>query len=116
MRRRPNRELTEEQEQAADDFISGASEPPPSTSPSENQENRQQAGQKERSGSGRREPTYPWEESHVREDVKQTYPLRLPEPLHLKLKFLSEKTGKSMNELCNEAVREMVEERLDEIL
>jgi len=116
MRRRPNRELTEEQEQAADDFISGASEPPPSTSPSDDQSNRRQAGQKEQSGSGRRETTYPWEEPHVREDVKQTYPLRLPEPLHLKLKFLSEKTGKSMNELCNEAVRGMVEERLDEIL
>ena len=52
----------------------------------------------------------------MREDVKQTYPLRLPEPLHLKLKYLSERTGRSMNELCNRAVRELVEEQLDEVL
>lgn len=105
MRRRPNRELTEEQEQAADEFISGASVSPPSTS-STDQEGRGGSSQ------GR---VYPWEEPQVREDVKQTYPLRLPEPLHLKLKYLSQKTGRSMNELCNEAVRDLVEERLDEL-
>jgi hypothetical protein len=108
MRRRPNRELTEEQERAADEFISGASEPPPSTSTADRGE-----GGREHSA---REPVYPWEEPQVRDDVKQTYPLRLPEPLHLKLKYLSEKTGRSMNELCNEAVRDLVEERLDELL
>lgn len=60
--------------------------------------------------------TLPWQEEKVRQDVKQTYPLRLPEPLHLKLKFLSEETGKSMNELCNDAVRDLVEERLRDVL
>lgn len=109
MRRRPNRELTEEQEQAADEFISGASEPPPSTAP-DSQSKSEGDGDNSRSG------VYPWEEPKVREDVKQTYPLRLPEPLHLKLKYLSEKTGKSMNELCNEAVKELVQERLEEVL
>jgi hypothetical protein len=109
MRRRPNRELTEEQEQAADEFISGASEPPPSTAPT-NQENN------ESDGGGTQTHVYPWEEPQVREDVKQTYPLRLPEPLHLKLKYLSEKTGRSMNELCNEAVKELVEEQLGEVM
>jgi len=113
MRRRPNRELTEEQEQAADEFISGASEPPPSTSPSDSQQG--QGGDTDR-GSSPRKPAYPWEEPHVREDVKQTYPLRLPEPVHLKLKYLSEKTGRSMNELCNMAVRDLLEERLEEVL
>ena len=58
---------------------------------------------------------YPWEESHVREDVKTTYPLRLPEPLHLKLKYVSEQTGLSMNEICNRAVRDEVVNHLDEI-
>jgi len=109
MRRRPNRELTEEQEEAADEFISGASEPPPSTAP----DNERSGGS---SGAGTQKRVYPWEEPQVREDVKQTYPLRLPEPLHLKLKYISEKTGKSMNELCNEAVKGLVEERLDEVL
>jgi hypothetical protein len=108
MRKRPNRELTEEQEQAADEFISGASEPPPSTSSSSDQQ--------ETDSPPEEKSTYPWNEPHVREDVKQTYPLRLPEPLHLKLKFLSEKSGKSMNEICNEAVRDLVEERIDELL
>ncbi len=52
----------------------------------------------------------------MREDVKQTYPLRVPEPLHLKLKFLAERTAKSMNELCNEAVRGLIEEQLPGVL
>jgi predicted DNA-binding protein len=55
----------------------------------------------------------PWNEEGF---GKQTYPLRLPEPLHLKLKFLSEETGKSMNELCKDAVRDLVEERLRDVL
>lgn len=107
MRKRPNRELTEEQEQAADEFISGASEPPPSNV------NQRKSGN---SGQDTRGQVYPWEEPQVREDVKQTYPLRLPEPLHLKLKYLSEKTGRSMNELCNEAVKELVEQQLGEVM
>jgi hypothetical protein len=85
--------MTEDQKQAAEEFISGA---------------------ERSSNSG--EGILPWEEEKVREDVKQAYPLRLPEPLHLKLKFLAEKTGTSMNELCNEAVRELVEEQLDDVL
>ncbi len=50
-------------------------------------------------GSGRsdKEITYPWEESHIREDVKKNIPLRLPEPLYMKLKFIEEKTPYSMN-------------------
>lgn len=107
MRRKPNRELTEEQEQAAEQFISGASEPPPTTSTNQ---------QAPSGGTPSRTPAYPWEEPQVREDVKQTYPLRLPEPLHLKLKYISEKTGKSMNELCNEAVRGLVNDLLGDVL
>lgn len=109
MRRKPNRELTEEQEQAADEFITGASQPPPSTT-----------SDGDKSGSGEEDgdqaSVYPWEKPRVREDVKQTYPLRLPEPLHLKLKFLSEKTGRSMNELCNKAVKDLIDEEIEEVL
>lgn len=105
MRRRPNRKMSEEQERAADEFISGAEEP---SAPAE----QRSSGSPPSEG----EEVYPWQEVQVRDDVKQTYPLRLPEPLHLKLKFLSEKTGKSMNELCNEAVRSLVEDRLDEVM
>lgn len=107
MRRKPNRELTEEQEKAADEFISKASEPPPTTST-----DKQGTGGEVPSPN----PVYPWEEPQVREDVKQTYPLRLPEPLHLKLKYVSKKMGVSMNQLCNEAVRNLVNDRLGDIL
>jgi hypothetical protein len=97
MRKKPNRDMNEEQKEAAQEFISGAEEP---------------GG----SGQDAEEEPLPWQEEKVREDVKQTYPLRLPEPLHLKLKFLAEKTGKSMNEFCNEAVRGLVEEQLGDVL
>lgn len=95
MRKKPNRDMNEEQKEAAEAFISGAEEP---------------------KGPEDSEEALPWQEEQVREDVKQTYPLRLPEPLHLKLKFLAKKTGKSMNELCNAAVQDLVEERLGSIL
>ena len=101
--------MTEDQERAADEFISGAEEPPSSTSSPSTEREAATDGSSE---GGR---VYPWEEPHVREDVKQSYPLRLPEPLHLKLKYLSEKTGRSMNELCNEAIRGLVREQLDEV-
>lgn len=102
--------MTEDQERAAEEFISGAKGPPESAPPDSK-------GEETATGtSDQPRRVYPWEESQVREDVKQTYPLRLPEPLHLKLKYLSEQTGKCMNELCNEAVRGLVEEQLDEVL
>lgn len=99
MRRRPNRSLSEDQRQAADRFISGADGPP--STPGE--------------GDLVGEDAYPWEQPGVREDVKQTYPLRLPEPLHLKLKYVSEEAGRSMNELCNAAIRTLVEKKLDDL-
>lgn len=102
MKRRPRRNLNSEDERAIEEFISGAEEPP---SP--------RRGAQE---GGRREDVYPWEEPQVRQDVKQTYPLRLPEPLHLKLKFVSKRTGKSMNELCNAAVGALVENKLEELM
>jgi len=102
--------MTEEQERAAEEFISGANEPPASGISASDNEKR---SQRESSKGGE---VYPWEEPQVRDDVKQTYPLRLPEPLHLKLKYLSEKTGKSMNRLCNEAVEGLVDEHLEEVL
>lgn len=33
-----------------------------------------------------KEEIYPWEEPHIREDVKKNLPLRIPEPLYMKLK------------------------------
>lgn len=54
----------------------------------------------------------PWEEDRVRADVVKGYALRLPEPLYLKLKYVAEQTGQSINTLCREAIEGEVEERL----
>lgn len=64
------------------------------------------------SGKADQPETYPWEEPYVRQDVKQRYPTRLPEPLYLKLKYISSQTGQSMNSLINQAIEELVERAL----
>lgn len=104
--RPPNKRLTPEQQQAADTFIDAAepdrtgkaSNGAPSSNPSPEPADRP--------------PRYPWEASHVRDDVIKGYPLRLPEKLYLKLKYVSEETGRSMNQLCNDAVASAVEKEL----
>jgi len=98
MRKKRPGNLSPEDQDAAEEFIDGA-EDVPDDSISESDSS----------------PDYPWEEPHVRDDVHQTYPLRLPEPLHLKLKYVSEETGSSMNEICNRAVREAVEDKLQDL-
>ena len=54
----------------------------------------------------------PWEDERVRDDVVKGYALRLPEPLYLKLKWVAAERGQSMNELCRDAVEEVVEAHL----
>ena len=46
----------------------------------------------------------PWEEPHVRADVMKGYALRLPEPLYLQLKWTAKQTGRSINQLCRDAI------------
>lgn len=58
------------------------------------------------------EKTYPWEELHIREDVKKNIPLRLPEPLYMKLKFIAEHTPYSMNSFILERLTEIIEEEV----
>lgn len=43
------------------------------------------------------------------------YALRLPEPAYLKLKYVAEATGQSMNGLCREAIENVVEALLAEL-
>lgn len=104
MRSRPPRPSTPDI-QAADAFIAGAERaaPPPTAF----RQGPKQSG----------ESDLPWEAPHVREDVVKGYALRLPEPLYLKLKWVAEQTGQSINALCREAVDRVVGEaltRLDE--
>ena len=55
---------------------------------------------------------YPWEEPHVREDVKKTLPLRIDEPLYLKLKFIAQQTPYSMNSFILDRVIDEIEEEI----
>ena len=113
--RPPKKALTPEQERAASAFVGGA-----------------ETGA---SGSGQAEPTsapvvaapppqravelssgaYPWEAAYVREDVMKGYALRLPEPLYLKLKWVAEQTGRSINTVCREAIEEEVARQLGQM-
>jgi len=67
-------------------------------------------------GAGRKHTTenevYPWEEPHVREDVKKTLPLRIDEPLYLKLKFIAQRTPYSMNSFILDRVIDEIEEEI----
>lgn len=60
----------------------------------------------------KKQEAYPWEEPHIREDVKKNIPLRLPEPLYMKLKFIAEHTPYSMNSFILERLTEMIEEEV----
>ncbi len=62
--------------------------------------------------SSKKEEIYPWEASHIREDVKKNIPLRLPEPLYMKLKYIAEHTPYSMNSFILERLTEVIEEEV----
>lgn len=57
----------------------------------------------------------PWEEPHVREDVVKNLPLRLNEPLYLKLKYIASKTPYSMNSFIIEKIEQMVDEEIERL-
>ena len=67
-------------------------------------------------GAGRyrvkKEGIYPWEEPHIREDVMKSLPLRLTEPLYLKLKYIAAHTPYSMNSFILERITEEIEEEI----
>ncbi|GBE12456.1 hypothetical protein BMS3Abin13_00746 [bacterium BMS3Abin13] len=62
--------------------------------------------------SAKADEVYPWEEPHVREDVKKTLPLRIDEPLYLKLKFIAKHTPYSMNSFILNRVIDEIEEEI----
>ena len=101
--RPPKKTLTPEQERAASAFVDGAQalslrgdEPAPP--PTGSQPGLVAGGE-----------VRPWEADRVRDDVVKGYALRLPEPLYLKLKWVAERTGRSINAVCREAVEAEVE-------
>ncbi len=66
--------------------------------------------------SSQKDQTYPWEEPHIREDVKKTLPLRISEPLYLKLKYIAERTPYSMNSFILEKLTEEIEEEVARLI
>ena len=54
----------------------------------------------------------PWEDPAVREDVKKLFSLRLPEPLMLKLQYISSVTGRSMHQYVLEHLEPAIEEEV----
>jgi hypothetical protein len=58
------------------------------------------------------EETYPWEAPYVREDVMKNLPLRLSEPLYLKLKYIASRTPYSMNSFILERLTEEIEDEI----
>lgn len=103
MRNRPDSSSDDVRKRAVDEFVQGAEQNPTGDAPSRTDED------------ASAEDLYPWEEPQVRENLKKNYPLRLPEPLYLKLKYVSEVTGRSMNDLCNEAVGDLIAEKVSEL-
>ena len=63
-----------------------------------------------------KEELYPWEDPRVREDVKKNLPLRLPEPLYMKLKYIADHTPYSMNSFILEKLTEEIEEEIASLL
>ena len=114
--RPPKKTLTPDQERAASAFVEAAESPgsgsgrdPASalaapTGGSAGAVATRVPGQRRPTGGGR-----PWEGDRVRDDVVKGYALRLPEPLYLKLKWVAEQTGRSMNTVCRDAVEAEVE-------
>lgn len=60
----------------------------------------------------KKEEKYPWEEAHVREDVKKNLPLRIPEPLYMKLKYIADHTPYSMNSFILERLTAEIEDEI----
>jgi len=81
-----------------DDFISGADE---KTAPKKMIK--------------KRKPSYPWEDSNVREDVTKTYNLRLPEPYLLKLKYIAAHTPNSMHKFCMNVLEKEIDKKIKEL-
>lgn len=98
----------------AEDFIAGAEErtepsPPPEATTAVKEQPKDVSRQKPRA---KAKVTYPWEDPRVREDVTKVYNLRLPEPVHLQLKWLAERSPESMHEIAVKAVEAEVRRRI----
>jgi len=95
--------------QAAEDFIAGAEE---HTEPTAPPEKAPAAERPKSSPQPKAKARYPWEDPRVREDMTKVYNLRLPEPIHLQLKWLAQHSPESMHEIAVNAVEAEVRRRV----
>ena len=58
------------------------------------------------------ETVYPWEESFVREDVMKQVLLKIPEPLYLKLKHITNYTPYNMTSFILEKIAPEIEKEI----
>lgn len=61
---------------------------------------------------------YPWQQEGINERVILQFPLRLPEPLKLKLEWVVKNSleYRSMHDLCLRAITEKIDEELKKIM
>ena len=60
-------------------------------------------------------PSMPWEVNPADSDAIKTYLLRLPNSYLLKLKYIREKTGKSMQHVCLDVILPAIDEEITRI-
>ncbi|CAM4401683.1 MAG: hypothetical protein LEGION0398_MBIBDBAK_00250 [Legionellaceae bacterium] len=58
---------------------------------------------------------YPWLKEYVREDIKKLFNIRMSEPDWLKLKYISDKTGESMQEIIMDCLIPIMNKKLKKI-
>lgn len=59
--------------------------------------------------------TLPWEDEAMSQDSEKTFLLRLPEAYLLKLKYIRQKTGRSMNHFCLDILLSAIDEEVNRI-
>lgn len=116
MRSRPPKRLTPEKEEAAAAFIEAAEVVPEAEAEEKDATTQEPLKRQAKPKQQNKKRVYPWQEPHIREDVNQAFSIRLPEPLYLKLKYISDQTGRSMNHMLKTLAEEMVDETLDDVL
>jgi hypothetical protein len=57
--------------------------------------------------------SFSWLDPKVRDDVQKVYNLRLPEPYLLKLKYIAERTPRSMQRVCLDALLPAIDAEIE---
>ena len=100
-------------EAQAQAFISGEEKPPKETRVGERKPQKKTSTRRKQV---KKEASYPWESPDVSAERKKVLNLRLPEPYHVKLKYIREKTGKVAHRICLDAVLPAIDAEIKRIL